>query len=277
MENLKEMVGKLNDRLFEIDDEYESCNSFIYSSCGHCESILFGDTLLWNSEDDDREYNEETNEYEDLKTFVVKQFNKYIDRIQNLTLPEIIWDAKGYKEHVDFKNVKYDVEKDWYQTLISDINILSEKKINETIITEKISYKKGDKLFTIIDNPRYLYQYSKFSDVEINECFTKKQIPLIKIDTINQNNFKDKLFSDNINYGNYFLVGEDLNFEMETITKKALITADDKLRDLFLDLIIYNQYNSTLYFSDYIVNFKENFNNMIEVNGSRIKVINYGI
>jgi len=272
MQNLKKMVGELNQSLFEIDDEYESCNSFVYSTCGDCESILFGDTLLWNSEDDYREFNEETNEYEDLKEFVIKEFNKYIDKLQNLSIPKIIWNAEGYKEHDSIKNI---YEKDWYQTLVSDINILSETNVNETIITQKINYKKGDRIFAMIDNPRYLYHYEKFGDKEIDEYFIKNKIPVIKKGTIKQSNFKNLLLFSDITYGEYFIIDEDLDFELDLKTKRAIIIADDNLRDLFLNLEIYNQYNSTLYFSDYIVNFKENYNNMIEINGNRIKVINF--
>jgi len=72
-------VNELNSELYE---KFEECEElFYYSTNGNIDIIGFGDTMLWNSEDDGREFNEEINDYEPLTPFIKKLFNQYIDRI----------------------------------------------------------------------------------------------------------------------------------------------------------------------------------------------------
>lgn len=74
MDNLINIVGKLNSRLYDNHGNTEHFYSL--SSTGYCNLILFGDVVLWSSENEMREFNEDTGEYEDLEKFVKKELKK---------------------------------------------------------------------------------------------------------------------------------------------------------------------------------------------------------
>jgi len=42
--------------------------------------------MLWNSENDNREFIEDKNEYEEFKPYITKAFNNYVEKIHGLSL-----------------------------------------------------------------------------------------------------------------------------------------------------------------------------------------------
>jgi len=79
-----EIVNELNQEIYEKHGDIEDC--FYYSSDGYCDVFGFGDKMLWNSENDDREFNEELNDYEPFKPFIIKEFNSWIDNLSSLKI-----------------------------------------------------------------------------------------------------------------------------------------------------------------------------------------------
>ena len=75
-----ETVNELNSELYERVGEVEE--QFYYTTTGFIDVVGFGDVMLWNSEMDDRLFNEETGKYEPFTPFVKRKFNEYIDRLQ---------------------------------------------------------------------------------------------------------------------------------------------------------------------------------------------------
>jgi hypothetical protein len=46
---------------------------------GYVNNIVLDEFVLWSDQDDERNFNEELNEYEPLKDFVVKRLHKHIE------------------------------------------------------------------------------------------------------------------------------------------------------------------------------------------------------
>ena len=77
-----EIVRELNAELYERHKEVE--NNFMYTTNGFEHIISFSDIFLWSSEMDDREYFEETDDYEPLLPFIKKEFNRVSDKMYYL-------------------------------------------------------------------------------------------------------------------------------------------------------------------------------------------------
>jgi len=94
-----EIVRELNVELYERHKEFDSYfeyrtagftdsilfdSYFEYRTTGFADLILFDGLLLWSSETDDREFDEDKNDYEPLVPFIKKQFNQIADGMQKL-------------------------------------------------------------------------------------------------------------------------------------------------------------------------------------------------
>lgn len=80
---LIEIVMNLNEWLYEVVG-HNNPDCFRFSTDGYIQSIEFNQMLLWDSENDEREYIEETDEYEDMEMYVKKRFNNYITHLQGI-------------------------------------------------------------------------------------------------------------------------------------------------------------------------------------------------
>lgn len=79
-----EIADELNQEMYEKHGEIN--DQFYYNTNGNIDMFGFGDTMLWCSEDDDRVFIEDDNDYEDFKHFITKKFNKWIKSMNNLKL-----------------------------------------------------------------------------------------------------------------------------------------------------------------------------------------------
>ncbi len=77
-----EIVRELNTELYEQHKEEDSY--FECRTTGFVWMILFDGILLWSSEDDDRDFDEDTDEYEPLMPFIKKRFNQLADKLHKL-------------------------------------------------------------------------------------------------------------------------------------------------------------------------------------------------
>lgn len=78
-----ELVVELNQEMYDTHGEEET--QFFYTSSGFIDIIGFGDIMLWNSEEDYREWIEEKNDYEPLKPFLKKKLKEYGKKLVKLS------------------------------------------------------------------------------------------------------------------------------------------------------------------------------------------------
>ena len=92
MNKIKEIVDNLNTRLWGMNGDENTNHVFIYTKAGYIESISLNlkfnnysvNINLWNDENDDRLFNEKTNEYEDLEEFIVKKYKSITKEMKKL-------------------------------------------------------------------------------------------------------------------------------------------------------------------------------------------------
>ena len=75
-----DIINNLNEQL---EDKNEVYRRFHYKSYGYFHYIYFGDELLWDSDNDERELIS-LSKYEDLEVYIKKQFNKYVNELNKL-------------------------------------------------------------------------------------------------------------------------------------------------------------------------------------------------
>lgn len=66
----------------------EESSPFSYTTYGNHAVILFENHVLWDSEDDEREFYEDTNKYEPLKPFVKKKYNEWVEKLNKFKFSE---------------------------------------------------------------------------------------------------------------------------------------------------------------------------------------------
>ena len=81
-ENCIEIIKELNEELWE--NHGVDINYFVYSTEGNIDIIEFMDVHLWYSENDERTFNEEADNYEPLLPYIKAKFNEYADLIYKL-------------------------------------------------------------------------------------------------------------------------------------------------------------------------------------------------
>ena len=84
MENYLEIVQNLNERIYDTQFKLDFSVEFGYSTNGHMHVIDVNQHRLWFSEEDGREFFEETDSYEDLEQYVWNQFVKYVQDLNKL-------------------------------------------------------------------------------------------------------------------------------------------------------------------------------------------------
>jgi len=81
------IVNDINVELFNITKEEDI--ELWYESNGSRVIVRFCGMKLWDSENDDREYNEELDEYEDLEYYIRKEFNKISIRLPKVYVSKV--------------------------------------------------------------------------------------------------------------------------------------------------------------------------------------------
>lgn len=73
------LINELNSDLYDRTGEVEKM--FSYETNGYVEIIKFDGIVLWDSENDDRGYIDDTDEKVDLKYHICKTFNELVDKL----------------------------------------------------------------------------------------------------------------------------------------------------------------------------------------------------
>lgn len=80
------LVLELNEELYDTYGDMDQL--FYYTTTGFANVIGFGEILLWSDQWDDREYDEETREYEPLKPYLLKRLKQEAEFLVKITTPE---------------------------------------------------------------------------------------------------------------------------------------------------------------------------------------------
>ena len=92
MNKIEEVIDNLNTRLWGMNGDENNNHVFIYKKLGFIECISlklryenYSVTIdLWDDGNDDRLFNEKTNEYEDLEEFIVKKYKSITKEMKKL-------------------------------------------------------------------------------------------------------------------------------------------------------------------------------------------------
>lgn len=76
--NFYEIVAELNAELFRKNQKLAEEYDFQYRTSGYYDAIYFSGILLWHSEYDDRQWYEDTADYEPLIPFIKKKYNDLV-------------------------------------------------------------------------------------------------------------------------------------------------------------------------------------------------------
>lgn len=85
------VVYNINEELFEMSEDFcvENGTGLCFTTDGFASVIEFMGHVLWSTEDDDRDYIEETDDFEPLAPFVRRKFNELIDNLSALKLTNL--------------------------------------------------------------------------------------------------------------------------------------------------------------------------------------------
>ncbi len=72
------IIEEINEMFFSKIEHLDTMHQLSFVTDGYYQLIEFCDHVLWQSDEDPREFSEEKNEYEDLKTFIINEFNNFI-------------------------------------------------------------------------------------------------------------------------------------------------------------------------------------------------------
>lgn len=92
MNKIEEVVDNLNTRLWGMNGNENTDHVFVYTKAGYIESISLNlnfdnhsiEINLWNDDNDDRLFSEETQQYEDLEEFIVKKYKNIVKEMKKL-------------------------------------------------------------------------------------------------------------------------------------------------------------------------------------------------
>jgi len=78
------IANDLNETFYQNNGYCEE--KFYYTTDGYTDIFCFGDKVLWRSDQEERKFVEELNDYEDLKPFITDVFNNWISTWNGLFL-----------------------------------------------------------------------------------------------------------------------------------------------------------------------------------------------
>jgi hypothetical protein len=82
MDNYLETINELNQELYErFGDDYHYERQFNYTTDGYVDIVNFGEIMIYNSEDSERIWREESKDYEPLKPFLKRMLAQEIDKL----------------------------------------------------------------------------------------------------------------------------------------------------------------------------------------------------
>jgi hypothetical protein len=79
-----DIVNELNQRMWDLYQD--SLNQFSYETNGYVDIIKFNESVIYNSECNDRKYIEKIDDYEPLLDYVIREYNIYIETISKYKL-----------------------------------------------------------------------------------------------------------------------------------------------------------------------------------------------
>lgn len=109
IDNIENILCELNEEidnysagLSHIRADFEMMTCFTYETAGNYSLIKFGEEILWDSENEPREWIEDDNDYEDLKTFIKREYNRYVNTLKRFRFSDVDNKDEGYKDSEAF-------------------------------------------------------------------------------------------------------------------------------------------------------------------------------
>jgi len=138
LNNLNEEIDNYSAGVFHIKSNFKMMSRFTYETSGYYCWIKFGNEILWDSENEPRKWVEEKDDYEDLQTFIKKEFNKYVNTLKRFRFSDVengdkvseAYDAadKGIEVISEIKTLKREwdtlhnnLQDDVYEKIVSEI------------------------------------------------------------------------------------------------------------------------------------------------------------
>ena len=89
---MQDIICILNQELFEQVEKFYLNTGICFSleTNGFCTSVIFADFSIWCSENDERKYIEEIEEYEPLEDFIRRETQKIINELSKVTFIEVV-------------------------------------------------------------------------------------------------------------------------------------------------------------------------------------------
>ena len=92
MNEILNVVDNLNEKLWGINGDKNLNHCFSYIKSGYIEAISLDlnfddyhiEIQMWNNDNDDRLFSEETQQYEDLEEFIVKKYKNIVKEMKKL-------------------------------------------------------------------------------------------------------------------------------------------------------------------------------------------------
>ncbi len=88
MQEIYKVIGNIQEDMIKQTDNSDYGYSIVMNSNGSEIFIKFFDCFIWRSDEDEREFDDEINEYEDLETFLRTEIQMIIDELKNIKLLE---------------------------------------------------------------------------------------------------------------------------------------------------------------------------------------------
>lgn len=129
-EDLLQVIDVLNELIYDEKNQYRERFSLLID--GHYIVIQFGSVCLWCSDEDDREFYEQTNRYEPMFPFIQRKFNAYVEDLYSLHF-------KSKEDILSERNTVSNIPEELKQYPFAPKDTLRE-------------YKIGDKITCLISN-----------------------------------------------------------------------------------------------------------------------------
>ena len=91
---IENILFRLNNNIDEFNclngvNNFELLTNFTYVTAGYYASINYGNEVLWDSENEPREWIEEEEGYEDLENFIKVRFNELVNTLKKVRFSDV--------------------------------------------------------------------------------------------------------------------------------------------------------------------------------------------
>jgi hypothetical protein len=86
IEEINDIIIELNDKICNEDTDFSTNLLFTLHSAGLFKVIEYLDVVIWNEDEDEREWIESINDYEPLKGFLIRKHKELVRDLNRINL-----------------------------------------------------------------------------------------------------------------------------------------------------------------------------------------------